>query len=69
MITIFVFMFGIAQHVGLTLTNLSSLLSIYANLLLANNFVGILTTSGFSFLSSITLSASFPHLSFHYFSK
>lgn len=49
MIVIFVFMLGIAQHVGLTLTNLLlSLLSITTNL--------IYTTSGFSLLSPITLS-------------
>lgn len=48
-IVVFVFMLGISQHVGLILISLlSSFLSIYTNLPLANNFVGILKTSGFS---------------------
>lgn len=44
-------------------------LPIYPNLLMANNFVGILNASGFSLLVPTTLSHSFPRLFFYYCSK
>lgn len=60
----FICMLRMAQHVDLTLTSPPpfSPLPIYPNLLLANNFAGILNTSGFSLLVPTTLSPSFPHL-------
>lgn len=69
---VFFCMLRMAQHVDLTLTNrlpfLSPSLPICPNLLLANNFVGILNASGFSLLVPTTLFPSCPHLFFYYIS-